>query len=66
MAAMDRIAAAAQIDPSHSPGGANVHSHLVTVPRVKASLTLRHLDRFGSFAGLTVVNNAQITPRCLQ
>jgi len=63
MAAMDRIAAAAQIDPS---GVANVHSHLVTVPRVKASLTLRHLDRFGSFAGLTVVNNTQITPRCLQ
>jgi len=31
MATTDRIAAAAQIDPSHSPGGANVHSSLISI-----------------------------------
>jgi len=49
MAATDRIAAA-PIDPSYSPGGANVG------PQKFASK--RHLDRFVRFAGLTRVPNA--------
>jgi len=46
MVATARNAVAAQIDQSHSPGGANVHPHLMRDFWAHASL---HLDRFSRY-----------------
>jgi len=54
--AKTRTAAAALIDPSYLPGGANVHPRLI---HGSMSLTpIGHLDRFTLFAGLTAVTSA--------
>jgi len=45
---LQRIVAAAQIGPSYSPGGVNVHPHDSLSPRK------RYIDRFCRFSGMTV------------
>ena len=56
MVATTRITTAAQIDPSYSPGGVNVH----IPPWAHASLPTNRISiGVSGFAGLTVINNRQ-------
>jgi len=56
MVATARITTAAQIDPSYSPGGINVH----IPPWAHASLPTNRISiGVSGFAGLTVINNRQ-------
>jgi len=56
MVATARITTAAQIDPSYSPGGVNVH----IPPWAHASLPTNRISiGVSCFAGLTVINNRE-------
>jgi len=66
MVATDYIAAAAKINSSYLPGGANVHFHVIHgFLGICDSAPKQHIGRFSCFAGLSGVPKTQTDRRTM-